>query len=379
MNRALRLVVVDVALVLLVLGFSFAEVLTRQVPGPLWAGVVSAVGFSLPLAARRRHPWVVLVVVYTMLVFCSATDVSTYQYMGSVIGCVVALGTLAARAELVPSLVALAAAYVVLLLTALTDPGGWLWGGFILGAVWIGGRMMRQHRELIERLRATAAELEQSRALAEDAAATRERTRLAHELHDVIAHSVSVMVVQAGAAERMLALDPERAGRALGSVQATGREALSELRRLLGVLRTDVPSADGQLEPQPDLDDLDRLAEQLRETGLDLSVTRTGEVRPLGRGIELAAFRILQEALTNVLKHGHARRADVEVCYGPDRLAISVVDDGTGGEPLVQGSGHGVRGMTERAAMYGGTLEAGPRTSGGYAVRAELPIGSVTG
>ncbi len=378
MNRELRLVVVDAALVLLVLGFSLAEVLTGQVPGPLWAGIVSALGFSLPLAVRRQHPWAVLVVVYAMLVFCVVADVSTYQYMGSVIGCVVALGTLAARTELVPSLFALVAAYAVLLLTALTDPGGWLWGGFIVGAVWIGGRMLRQHRVLIERLRVTAAELERSSALAEDAAVTRERTRLARELHDVIAHSVSVMVVQAGAAERMLSLDPERATRALGSVQATGREALAELRHLLGVLRPDVAPDDGQLEPQPDLEDLDRLVEQLRETGLDLSVTRSGDVRPLGPGLELAAFRILQEALTNVLKHGHARRAAVEVCYGTDHLAISVVDDGTGGAPLVRGSGNGVRGMTERAAMYGGTLEAGPRTTGGYAVRAELPITRVS-
>ncbi len=260
-----------------------------------------------------------LVVVYAMLVFCVAADVSTYQYMGSVIGCVVALGTLAAHTELVPSLFALVAAYAVLLLTALTDPGGWLWGGFIVGAVWIGGRMLRQHRLLIERLRSTAAELERSRALAEDAAVTRERTRLARELHDVIAHSVSVMVVQAGAAERMLAIDPERATRALGSVQATGREALSELRHLLGVLRTDAPAgrraaraAAGPRGPRP----ARRAAARDRARPLGDPHRRRSPPRP---GIELAAFRILQEALTNVLKHGHARRAAVEICYGPER------------------------------------------------------------
>ena len=135
-DRPSRTALVDVALVLLVLGFSLAEVLGGQVPGPLWAGLVSALGFSLPLLWRRRYPWVVLVVIYGMLVFCVLTGVSTYQYMGSVIGCVVALGTIAAQADLVPSLFALAAAYSVLLLTALRDPGGWLWGLFIVGAVW---------------------------------------------------------------------------------------------------------------------------------------------------------------------------------------------------------------------------------------------------
>ena len=131
---------------------------------------------------------------------------------------------------------------------------------------------------------------------------------------------------------------------------------------------------DGQLTPQPDLDDVDRLASQLRETGLELSLTRSGEVRRLGPGVELAAYRILQEALTNVLKHGHARRAEVEIEYGDDRLVLSVRDDGTGGPSVVTGSGNGLRGMSERAALYGGTLQAGPRPGGGYAVRAELPV-----
>ncbi|MBV9832008.1 MAG: histidine kinase dimerization/phosphoacceptor domain-containing protein, partial [Marmoricola sp.] len=288
MTRAHRDTVVDVALVVLVLGFSLAEVATSQITGPAWAAVLSALGFSLPLLVRRRWPWAVLVVVYGTLFFCLATDVTTYQYMGSVIGCVVALGTLSASTELIPSLVGLALAYAALLVTALTDPGGWLWGGFIVGAVWIGGRMLRAHRVLIERLRTTAAELEQSRALAEEAAVVRERTRLARELHDVIAHSVSVMVVQAGAAERMLDLDPGRATRAMSSVQDTGREALVELRRLLGVLRTEAgPSGDEQLAPQPDLADLDRLVDQVRASGLEVEVRCTGDVRRLGSGLEL--------------------------------------------------------------------------------------------
>ena len=375
MTRELRDSVVDVALVLLVLCFSLTEVLTEQVPGPTWAGVVSAFGFSVPLLARRRWPWAVLVVVYGMLVFCVATGVSTYQYMGSVIGCVVALGTLAGRTELAASLVALAVSYAVLLVTALTDPGGWLWGGFIVGAVWIGGRMVRAHRVLIERLRVTAAELEQSRALAEEAGVVRERTRLARELHDVIAHSVSVMVVQAGAAERMLDRDPDRASRAMSSVQDTGREALVELRRLLGVLRTEGgPAHDEQLAPQPDLADLDRLVEQVRASGLEVEVSCTGDVRGLGSGVELAAYRILQEAMTNVIRHAHAQHAVVEVRYGPDSLELSVRDDGTGGALVVPGTGNGVRGMTERAAMYGGTLTARARRGGGFEVRAALPI-----
>ena len=375
MTRAHRDTVVDVALVVLVLGFSLAEVATSQITGPAWAAVLSALGFSLPLLVRRRWPWAVLVVVYGTLFFCLATDVTTYQYMGSVIGCVVALGTLSASTELIPSLVGLALAYAALLVTALTDPGGWLWGGFIVGAVWIGGRMLRAHRVLIERLRTTAAELEQSRALAEEAAVVRERTRLARELHDVIAHSVSVMVVQAGAAERMLDLDPGRATRAMSSVQDTGREALVELRRLLGVLRTEAgPSGDEQLAPQPDLADLDRLVDQVRASGLEVEVRCTGDVRRLGSGLELAAYRILQESMTNVIRHAHARHVVVGVHYGSDALDLTVRDDGTGGAPVVPGSGNGVRGMAERAAMYGGTLSARAQRGGGFEVRASLPV-----
>ncbi len=375
--RPTRRVGADVALVLLVLVVSLVEVLTDQVSGPTWAGITSALGFSLPLLLRRRYPWVVLALVYGTLFFCEPAGVSTYQYMGSVLGCVVALGTIAARSDLLPSLGALVLAYSALLLTALRDPGGWLWGLFIVGAVWVGGRMMYQRHVLIDRLRSTAEELQRSRELAAEAAVAQERTRLARELHDVIAHSVSVMVVQAGAAERMFSLDPDRAERALVSVQATGREALSELRHLLGVLRDDgEPTVEG-LTPQPDLDDVDRLAAQVRETGLELSLTRTGRVRRLGLGVELAAYRILQEALTNVLKHGNARRAEVEIEYGAACLVLSVRDDGGGGPPEVHRGGNGVRGMTERAALYGGSLRVGPRPEGGFAVRAELPIAPV--
>lgn len=369
-----RATAVDAALVLLTLAVGIAEVLSGQVSGPRGAGVVTALLFALPLAVRRRHPWPVLVVVYGTLVLCGLTHVSTEAYLASVIGCVVALGTIAAREALVPSLVGAVAAYVVLLPTALTDSGGWIWGVFIVGATWVGGRMLHTRRVLVDELRATATELEAQRELAAEAAVAHERTRLARELHDVIAHSVSVMVVQAAAAERVVHQDPDAAARALATVEDTGREALGELRHLLGVLRPEGGAPRHELTPQPGLAALDRLVDQFRGTGVELTVSRDGDVRPLAPGLELAAYRILQEALTNVLRHGHARRADVQVGYAADRIALVVTDDGAGGPPVVTGTGNGIRGMSERAALYGGTLEAGPAPGGGFEVRAVLPV-----
>jgi len=200
-----------------------------------------------------------------------------------------------------------------------------------------------------------------------------ERSRIARELHDVIAHGVSLMGVQAAAAEQMLDSDPKRARESLRSVQHAAREAIAELRRLLGVLREldDQPSR----LPQPRLAELDSLLEHVRAGGLEVELTREGPRSPLPAGIELSAYRIVQEALTNALKHGGPARARVWVRCRPHEVEIEVVDEGSA-EPHVTaaGNGHGLVGMRERVALYGGTLEAGPRPAGGYAVRARLPL-----
>ena len=197
-----------------------------------------------------------------------------------------------------------------------------------------------------------------------------ERARIARELHDVVAHSVSVMVIQAQAGPRLLA-DAERVQDVFGSIEATGKEALVELRRLLGILRT----GDDQLAvgPQPGLDSLESLVEQVRHAGLPVEVRVEGDPVRLPPGIDLSAYRIIQEALTNTLKHAGQAEAEVTVRYGASSLDLEVVDNGS--TATANGSGHGLIGMRERVALYGGSLEAGARNGHGYAVRAHLPLG----
>jgi signal transduction histidine kinase len=181
------------------------------------------------------------------------------------------------------------------------------------------------------------------------------------------------MVVQAGAAEAMLDADPERARRPLAAVQQTGRSALTELRRMLGVLREMADEGPG-LAPQPGLSALDELARQVREAGLPVNVRVEGEPRPLPPGIDLSAYRIVQEGLTNALKHAGPATAEVVVRYGPRELELVVRDDGRGRGPSANGGGHGLLGMRERVALYGGDLTAGPRPEGGFALAARLPL-----
>jgi signal transduction histidine kinase len=207
---------------------------------------------------------------------------------------------------------------------------------------------------------------------AERRAAGAEKARIARELHDVIAHSVSVIVVQAGAAGDVFDTHPDQARTALQAIERTGREALAELRRLLGaVVPGDLraPSA-----PQPGLDRLDDLAAQVRAAGLAVVVTVDGPPAPLPAGIDLSAYRIVQEALTNTLRHAHARSVEVTVRHRPDAVEIDVLDDGRAPPRATDGPGYGIIGMRERATVLGGTLEAGSTAHGGFRVRAHLPL-----
>jgi signal transduction histidine kinase len=213
--------------------------------------------------------------------------------------------------------------------------------------------------------RARSLELERREAIAE------ERARIARELHDVIAHSVSVMTVQAGAAEEMLKRDPARAVDPVRAVQETGRQALVEMKRLVGMLREHDDELG--LAPQPGLADVDRLVEQVRDAGLDVTLRVEGERRPLPIGVDLSAYRVVQEALTNSLKHGRGAPATVTLRYAADALTVEVADEGHGS--AVAGGGHGLIGMRERVGIFGGTFEAGPGESGGFLVRVLLPLG----
>jgi signal transduction histidine kinase len=212
---------------------------------------------------------------------------------------------------------------------------------------------------------------ERERDLAAKEAVVGERARIARELHDAIAHNVSMMVVQAGAERRVLDGEQRSTGEVLQTIEEIGRGALTEMRRLVGMLRED---GEDQLSPQPGLGDLPRLAAQVQEAGLPVELTIEGNPRQLPVGIELSAYRIVQEALTNALKHAGDATALVRVHYGDDTLELEIVDDGPGAAAPVSSGGHGLAGMRERVALYGGRIDTGHKASGGFRVRVLLPV-----
>jgi signal transduction histidine kinase len=238
-------------------------------------------------------------------------------------------------------------------------------GGLVVAPVLI-GRVIRNRAHLNRALREKAERLEHERADRAAAAALEERTRIAGELHDVVAHALSAMVVQASGARRLAERNPERAAAAFQVVETSGREALTEIRRLLGVLRRE--DEELALAPQPSLRHVGSLVKRIEAAGLPVELGIEGEVHELPIGIDLTAYRVLQEALGGALEHGHAGRARVSVRYGADQVELEVADDGQAPErPLL--------GIRERVALSGGRLQAGARRDGGHVVRAQLPLG----
>ncbi len=244
----------------------------------------------------------------------------------------------------------------------------------VLFVVWYIGRRVRVRGDYLRLLQEHAAQQERDQAAAARRAVAEERTRIARELHDVVAHRVSLMTVQAGAAKTVAADDPEGALQAMEAVEQAGRQALVELRHLLGVLRP-AAEVDG-LGPQPGLEDVPRLVGEFREAGMDVSLTMNGAQTDLPVSVDLSAYRIVQEALTNVLKHaGPGANAEVRLSTDNHGVAIEVLDNGHG-VTILPGSGHGIVGMRERALLSGGSLDAGPRPGGGgFQVVGHLPIG----
>ena len=241
---------------------------------------------------------------------------------------------------------------------------GFLFFGFFVFGPFLAGVVIRIRRER-EQL------LVQERDERARAAVAEERTRIARELHDVVAHAMGVIVLQARGARHALDDAPDDARGAIDAIESTAGGALTEMRRLLGVLRED--GEEIALAPQPSLRYVDELAAKLREAGLPVEITVDGEGRELPPGVDLSAYRIVQEALTNALKHAGPARAHVHLRYRPDHVEVEVVDDGAGGSNG-GGSGHGLLGMQERVSVFGGELETGPRDGGGYTVRARLPL-----
>jgi signal transduction histidine kinase len=239
-----------------------------------------------------------------------------------------------------------------------------------VATAWLLGYGVWLNRARTSLLADQAAQLTREQAAQTQTAVRQEQTRIARELHDIVAHRVVVMVAQAGASTRMFDADPQRARHALKSIEILGREALTEMRRLLGVLWT---HDEGSKAPQPGLADLPDLIAQIERAGLPVELRISGQPRTLPAGVELSAYRIVQEALTNTLKHAGPARADVELRYHPDLLEVRVDDNGQGSSSLLK-AGQGVVSMRQRAALVGGEVSLGPRSGTGFQVAAKLPL-----
>jgi signal transduction histidine kinase len=320
------------------------------------AGAIQVLTYSLPLGSDLA----ILILLYSLAAYRPRRV--------SVLGLGVCLaGAVVAVAVWVPSSVS--PLNRVLLATV-------IFSGTALVA-WVLGDSMRYRRAYLTSLEDRAARLERERDAQAQISAAAERARIARELHDVVAHNVSVMVVQADGASYALRSEPDRTAQALTAISQTGRQALAEMRRLLGILRSGDEA--GDLAPVPGLDQLRELLDQARKAGMSVSLTLEGAARPVPEGAELAAYRVVQESLTNTRKHGGlAAAAAVILRYEPDGLMLRVTDDGLaaagpGTGPAADEPGHGLTGMRERIEMYGGTIQAGPLPGGGWQVTARLP------
>ncbi|MEU6997942.1 histidine kinase [Nonomuraea sp. NPDC046570] len=341
---------------------------------------------ALPLAARRRYP---------LITFCVVLSAALVAAAGAtwitVLTCAIAAyGAVAYSRDRVPAVAGLALASV-LAGFAFRDgaPGlpSWLGPFVVLLSAGVAASLVRFWQEQLRAGRHRLAALRLSQEEATRRAVEAERSRIAGELHDVVTHNVSVMLIQAGAARRVMKAAPQESEQALLAVEASGRAAMAELRHVMGLLAGPESERPGDtLEPQPGLEQLDTLVERVRAAGIPVSVTLSPPACPLPPGVDLAAYRVVQEALTNTIKHAAGATASVEIGHHGDWLEIEVTDTGgvaggpsrTGDElgglrPSRTGEGRGLIGLRERLALYGGTLDAGRRTDGGYRLRARLP------
>ncbi len=343
----------------------------------LWFCVPALVAVVLPLFARRRYPFAAPAAYWVIAAGLTFVDgvllswVDSFEVVG--LASALLLGNLRDRRKAVVGLGMVVASMLVLIWNI---PGSQTWNWFIFiplrfVAAWIAGFALRAREKQAEAAEVRAARAEGEREVAARIAVAEERARIARELHDVVAHAVSVMVLQVGAVRHKLpdSLAQQRA--ALTGVERAGRAALDEMRRLLAAMRREGEEA--ELVPQPGLDNLDSLLAEIGRAGLPVELHVDGDPFPLPRAIDLSAYRIVQEGLTNALKHASASRANVTVCYEPDGLQLEVRDDGIG-SPASDGLGHGLVGIRERVKIYGGQMTAGAAPEGGFVLSTRLPI-----
>jgi signal transduction histidine kinase len=344
--------------------------------GPLWLDILLLLAIIAPLLARRRFPFGAPVAVAAAVILASLVDdrLTPTNFIVFFAGCaaVILVALLRDRRQAVAGLAIVIGTEVVV---ERTDPqgglGNFLFISVIFAVLWIVGFALGRKFEEADAARDRALRAEREREERARSAVAEERARIARELHDVVGHSVSVMTVQASGVRRLLRPEQEREREALLVVERTGREALAEMRRMVGVLRR--PEEAPALAPQPSLEHLDRLVAQAREAGLEVDLRVEGEAVELPAGLDLTAYRLVQEGLTNAIKHAQAKRAEVVVHYSDGEVEVMVSDDGRG-VGTGDGSGHGLVGMRERVSVYGGDLDAGPNPGGGYRLRAKLPL-----
>ena len=338
-------------------------------------GVALTVLANAAVAVRSRVPVPAFLVSITASLTVFALDYP--QALGGVAALLV-LYTVASRERLRTSVACAVGAWLGVVGIMLTAPvevalADWFGNTFVLTTGWAVGRAVRTHRANVASLTERNRAMEAARESELRAAMAQERSRIAREMHDVVAHSLTAMTVQATAARRLVRRDPDAAEQALDAVQGAGRAALDELRRVLGVLRADNDDP-ADLAPQPGTADLGALVARVRDAGLDVLLEQVGDPVPLDAGVDLAAYRIVQESLTNALKHAGPARVHVRLSWTGEALDIRVEDDGRGAAVPAGGTGRGLRLLEERTGAYGGRLSAGPRTGGGFALTAVLPV-----
>jgi signal transduction histidine kinase len=346
--------------------------------GPqLWFEIVVLTLALLALMARRRFPFLAPTVLWIVCPALSFLDGNLITSLAGVfvcgMGAAVLLGSLrSGRQSRIGLVIVLVGSAIVVYNDPTHSPGDFFFTPVLFTVGWLVGYALRERNQQAEAAEERAQRAERERESAARVAVAEERARMARELHDVVAHAMSVMVLQVGAVRRRLPASSEEE-EALRNVESAGRTALTEMRRMLGALRE---GDDLELTPGPGVDDLERLAGDVRAAGLDVRLHVHGEPVTLPRSLDLSAYRIVQEGLTNSLKHAGATYVDVSLDYTPCELRLEVRDDGHGGPSRSDGLGHGLIGIGERVKAYGGDMSAFVATTGGFVLRASLPLES---